>query len=68
MATLCRIGVKYHYWVHSWLGYTKGMSSQNHSQNSTLNDHYIYQIIYLVDFSFPLNTHILFDKNGGEFL
>ncbi len=26
MATLCKIGVRYHYWVHSWLGYTKGMT------------------------------------------
>ncbi len=33
---------------------------QNHLQDSTLNDHYIYQIIYLVDFSFSLDLHLLF--------
>jgi hypothetical protein len=39
----------------------RNVSPQNHSPDSTLNEYYIYQIIYLVDFSFSLDTHILFN-------
>jgi len=35
--------------------------SQIDSQNITLDDHYIYKIIYLVDFFYSLDTHILFN-------
>jgi len=34
---------------------------QSHSQNILLNDYYIYEIIYLVDFLSSLNIHILLD-------
>jgi len=30
----------------------RNVSPQNHFQNTTLNDHYTYDIIYLVDFFF----------------
>jgi hypothetical protein len=39
----------------------RNVSPQNLSQNITLNDHYIYEVIYLVDFFFSLGTHILLD-------
>jgi hypothetical protein len=35
----------------------KNVSPQNHSQNIALNDHYIYKIIYLVDFFFIGYSH-----------
>jgi hypothetical protein len=36
----------------------RNASPQNHSQDITLNDRYIYKIIYLVDFLFSLDIHI----------
>jgi hypothetical protein len=38
----------------------KNVSPQNHFQDITLNDHYIYEIIYLVDV-FLIHTHVLLD-------
>jgi hypothetical protein len=35
---------------------------QNHFQDITLNDHYIYKIIYLVYFLSSFNTHIFYIK------
>jgi len=45
----------------------RNVSPQNHSQDITLNDHYIYEIICLVDFFFPLDTHILKIKMVATF-
>ncbi len=53
-------------YIHGW-GYTKGIF-QNHFQNNTLNDHYIYEIIYLIDLFFSLESHVLIDESGGDFL
>jgi hypothetical protein len=39
----------------------KTISPQNHYQNINLNDHYIYEIIYLVDYYFSLDIHIRLD-------
>jgi hypothetical protein len=39
----------------------RNVSPQNHFYDIILNGHYIYEIIYLVDFLFSLNTHILLD-------
>jgi hypothetical protein len=39
----------------------KNVSPQNHSQDIILNHHYIYEIIYLVNFIFSLGTHIFLD-------
>jgi hypothetical protein len=39
----------------------RNVSPQNHFQNNTLNDHYIYEIIYLVDFLFSLDNYMLLD-------
>ncbi len=41
--------------VHKW-----NVLPQNQSQDITLNDHYIYKIIYGVDF-FSLDIHIVFN-------
>ncbi len=49
------------YWVHSWLVHKRNVSPQNHYHDTTLNDHYVYEIIYLVDFLLPLDNHILLD-------
>jgi hypothetical protein len=38
----------------------RNVSPQNHSQDTTLNDHYVY-VIYLVDFIFSLDSHMLLD-------
>jgi hypothetical protein len=46
----------------------KNVLPQNQFQNNILNDHYVYEIIYLVDFLFSLDNHILLDENGGDFL
>jgi hypothetical protein len=35
----------------------RNVSLQNHSQDTTLKDHYIYRLIYLVD-CFSLSIHI----------
>jgi hypothetical protein len=42
------------------------MSHQNHSKDTTLNDHYVYQFIYFGEFIFSLDTHILYDWNGCD--
>jgi hypothetical protein len=39
----------------------RNVSPQNHSQDTTLNDHYVYQLIYFGEFIFSFNTHILCD-------
>jgi hypothetical protein len=41
--------------------HTRNVLLQNHFQYITLNDHYSYEIIYLVDFLFSLDSHILLD-------
>jgi hypothetical protein len=40
----------------------KNVSPQNHLHDSTLNDHYVYQIIYLLIIYFSLDIHIIFIK------
>jgi hypothetical protein len=40
----------------------RNVSSQNHSQNTTLDDHSVYEIIYLVNFLFLLDNHVLLDE------
>jgi hypothetical protein len=45
----------------------KIISPQYHCQNITLNDHYIYKIIFLIDF-FSLDTHIHLDYNGEDLI
>jgi hypothetical protein len=35
----------------------RNVSSQNHPQNTTLNDHYVYRFIYFGEFIFSFNTH-----------
>jgi hypothetical protein len=42
------------------------VSPQNHCQNTTLNDHYIYKIIFLVDFLNIRYSHTFWF--GGDFL
>jgi hypothetical protein len=46
----------------------RNVSPQSHSQDTTLDDHYVYEIIYLVKFFNLLNNHILLNENGGDFL
>jgi hypothetical protein len=36
----------------------RNVSPQNHSHDTILNDHYVYQFIYFGDFFFSFNTHI----------
>jgi hypothetical protein len=58
--------------VQLWLGYTKGLSHPKITFKTLLrmtitfsklfiNDYYIFEMIYLVNFLFSLDTHILFD-------
>ncbi len=46
-------------YIHSW-GIEKECLAPNHSQDIILNDHYIYEIIYLEDL-YIYNIHILLD-------
>jgi len=39
----------------------RNVSLQNHFQETTCNDHYTYKIIYLVDYFYSLDIHILLD-------
>jgi hypothetical protein len=39
----------------------RNVSPQNHFQETTFNDHYTYKIIYLVDYFYSLDIHILLD-------
>ncbi len=39
----------------------RNVSPQNHSHDTTLNDHYVYWFIYFGEFIFSFNTHILCD-------
>jgi len=39
----------------------KNVSPQNHFEDIILNDHYIYKIIYLIDFFCSLDIHIPLD-------
>jgi hypothetical protein len=41
--------------------YERNVSPQNHSQDTTLNDHYVYQFIYFGEFIFSFHTNILCD-------
>jgi hypothetical protein len=45
----------------------RNASPKNHCQNIPLNDNYIYEIIYLLEFFLPLNSHRIFNKNHGDF-
>jgi hypothetical protein len=47
-------------YIHGW-GTQKECFAQNHSYDTTLNDHYVYKIVYLVHYFFPLDNHILLD-------
>jgi len=38
-------------YIHGWV-YKRIVLPQNHYQNIILNEHYIYEISYLVDFTF----------------
>jgi len=46
----------------------RNVSPQNHSHDTTLNDHYVYQFIYFGEFIFSFNTYILCDWNGFDCL
>jgi len=39
----------------------RNVSPQNHSYDTTLNDHYVYRFIYFGEFIFSFNTHIFCD-------
>jgi hypothetical protein len=41
---------------------------QNHSQDTTLNDHYVYWFIYFGEFIFSFNSQFLCDWNGCDYL
>jgi hypothetical protein len=44
----------------------RNVSPQNHSHDTTLNDHYVYRFIYFGEFIFSFNIHILCDWNGCD--
>jgi len=46
----------------------RNVSPENHSHDTTLNDHYVYQFIYFGEFIFSFNIHILCDWNGFDCL
>ncbi len=46
----------------------RNISPQNHSHDTTLNDHYVYQFICFGEFIFSLDIHIFYDWNGRDFL
>ncbi len=46
---------------HGWGVHKRNVSPQNHSQDTILNDHYVYRFIYFGEFILSLDIHILCD-------